>query len=279
MVADSQVDRCRAAGASPSAWKPAAVIASWLEKQLPIEIVEPAPITVEQLCRVHDRKFVEDVITCRAANGFGNRSPEVAASLLYTNGSMYRAAQDAFTRGGIACAPCSGFHHAGKTAGAFCTFNGLVVAAVALRDEGAQRVGILDLDMHYGNGTDYLIEQHKLDFIVHFTAGKTFHYAEQAADFFRELPLAIRSMSECEVVLYQAGADPHVDDPLGGFLTTAELAERDRIVFEMFDRLGVPVAWNFAGGYQVEPDGSIPRVLEIHENTARAALEVIGKAR
>gem|GEM_PF-2253846 len=42
----------------------------------------------------------------------------------------------------------------------------------------------------------------------------------------------------------------------------------------MFDALvdfGVPVVWNLAGGYQAEPDGTIPRVLEIHDNTMLAA--------
>ena len=79
-------------------------------------------------------------------------------------------------------------------------------------------------------------------------------------------------MRGCDVVLYQAGADPHVNDPLGGMMTTDELRRRDELVFETCDALGLPVAWNLAGGYQVEADGSIPAVLEIHENTLRAAL-------
>ena len=62
------------------------------------------------------------------------------------------------------------------------------------------------------------------------------------------------------------------DDPLGGWLTTAQLRERDAIVFATLRELDIPVAWNLAGGYQVEADGSIPKVLEIHTNTAREAL-------
>ena len=47
----------------------------------------------------------------------------------------------------------------------------------------------------------------------------------------------------------------------------------------MFTRLrddGVPVVWNLAGGYQREADGSIPRVLEIHDNTAIECVRVFG---
>ncbi len=268
MVADSE-------SMSPSAAKPAQVVQSWLDRGLAIELHEPAPVTVDELARVHDRVLVEDILAGRAANGFGNCSPAVAASLVYTSGAMLSAARHALAHGGIVAAPCSGFHHAGRGPGAFCTFNGLVVAACALHAAGARRIGIFDLDMHYGDGTDWLIEHHGLDFIAHFTAGADYHHAPQVPGFFAELPERIRAMADCDVVLYQAGADPHVDDPLGGWLTTDELARRDRIVFDGFAALGVPVAWNLAGGYQVEADGSIPRVLEIHENTARAALAVL----
>jgi acetoin utilization deacetylase AcuC-like enzyme len=61
---------------------------------------------------------------------------------------------------GVACAPVSGFHHAGYyTARGFCTFNGLMAAAVQLRkDSRVHRVMILDLDQHYGDGTDDILQ-------------------------------------------------------------------------------------------------------------------------
>ena len=46
------------------------------------------------------------------------------------------------------------------------------------------------------------------------------------------------------------------------------------IVFETLRALNVPVVWNLAGGYQVEADGSIPKVLEIHDNTMRECARV-----
>ena len=108
----------------------------------------------------------------------------------------------------------------------------------------------------------------------HFTAGREYTRPEQARAFFEKLPSVLARFSGCDVVLYQAGADPHVDDPLGGWLTTEQLAQRDRMVFETLDKMRVPVAWNLAGGYQVEEDGSIPKVLEIHDNTMRACAGV-----
>ena len=77
-------------------------------------------------------------------------------------------------------------------------------------------------------------------------------------------------------MIYQAGADPHVDDPLGGWRTTEQLRERDARVFAGVRKAGMPIVWNLAGGYQQEPGGSIPRVLDIHDNTARECVRAFG---
>ena len=86
-------------------------------------------------------------------NGFGNRSAKVAASLPFTTGALLTAARLVLETSGVrvACAPVSGFHHAGHArAAGFCTFNGLIVAARHLQTRGiAQRIGILDLDQHH----------------------------------------------------------------------------------------------------------------------------------
>jgi len=265
--------------ASPSAGKPVAVVASWKEK-FPIKIIEPRPVTVDELARAHDRKFVEDVLACRVPNGFGNRSREVADALPYTSGAMLSAARCALETAGVAAAPCSGFHHAGHArAEGFCTFNGLMVTALALKEEKlAERVGIFDLDMHYGNGTDNILQKLGIDWIKHFTAGMNWTRPDQAKTFLEEgLRENLEPMiDDVDIVLYQAGADPHIHDPYGGWMTTEQLRERDRIVFKMLSDHGIPVAWNLAGGYQLEKDGSIPKVLEIHDGTMRECIRTFG---
>jgi hypothetical protein len=59
-------------------------------------------------------------------------------------------------------------------------------------------------------------------------------------------------------------------------MTTEQLERRDRIVFEVAARIGLPVAWNLAGGYQRDEHGGFPAVLEIHRNTMAAC--VTGRA-
>lgn len=267
-------------GCSPSASKPLQVVESWIENGLPVRLIEPEPATIAQFALAHDERHVREILAGRTPNGFGNRSLKVAASLPYTTGSMLSAARHVLVHGGAASAPCSGFHHAGyRSTGGFCTFNGLMVTACALRQEGlVQRVGVLDLDQHFANGTEDIID--RLDargWVRHFTAGGEFHDASQAKEFVKRLPREIAAMADCDVVLYQAGADPHIDDPLGGWLTTEQLRARDALVFEQLHTMGVPVAWGLAGGYIQEPDGSIPRVLAVHLNTAIECVRVFGE--
>jgi len=264
---------------SPSSAKPIKVVESWA-KQFPIEIIEPVPVTIEDYARAHDRQFVEDIIACKIENGFENKSPEVAAALPYTSGSLLSACKHVLKSKKVAVSPTSGFHHAefNKSMG-FCTLNGLMVTALALKESKlVNTVGILDLDMHYGNGTDNIIKVKKCkDWIAHFTGGKHFNYPEQVPKFFKELPNILELMSKCDIVIYQAGADPHINDPYGGWLTTEELRIRDAMVFDALAASRTPVAWNLAGGYQVEKDGSIPKVLEIHDNTMKECVRVYQK--
>jgi acetoin utilization deacetylase AcuC-like enzyme len=252
------------------------VIDAWLRLDLPIAVIEPEPVTVDQLKQAHNPDYVDQILACEVKNGFGNKLPEVAASLLYTVGVMLSAAREAIRNGKVAVAPCSGFHHANyASAFGYCTFNGLIVTAMVLKASGVvNKVGILDFDMHYGDGTDNLIEQHQLEWIEHYTAGQEYEAAYQAQDFLLNICDKVTKMRDCDIILYQAGADPHIKDPLGGFLTTEQLRIRDKIVFETANALGIPIAWNLAGGYQVASDGSIAEVLAIHSNTMLECVEV-----
>ncbi len=257
---------------SPSAEKPAALIEQWLLQGQPVDIRAPVALSREDFYRVHYPPFVDGVLSLKRCNGFGNRSAAVAASVPFTAGAMLSAAREAIANDGVAIAPCSGFHHACYSRnGSYCTLNGLMAAAAALKAEGlCSRVGILDCDHHYGNGTDDIIRRLGLDWVQHYTAGSKYREPDQADDFLQQLPDIVRSFAKCEVLLYQAGADPHIEDPLGGWLTTAQLQTRDQIVFSTARDLGLPVAWNLAGGYQ-DP---LSKVLEIHTNTLQACIDV-----
>lgn len=260
---------------SPSPHKPALAVASWRALDIPIRIIEPTAATIVELSLAHDPLYVRGVLSCEIANGFGNKLPAVAVSLPFTTGAFVEAAREAVSNGKVAVAPVSGFHHACYGhGGGFCTFNGLVVAAQVLKKEGlVKKVGILDFDQHYGNGTVDIIDKLNLqEWLLHYTAASEYSRPSQAEAFLKRIPELVSRFADCDVILYQAGADPHIDDPLGGWLTAEQLAERDYLVFKNAKLLGIPIAWNLAGGYQ----NDLRAVLDIHDNTLRACWRVFG---
>lgn len=261
---------------SPSTYKPEEVVNDWMTVGLPLEIQSFDPVLRADMYRAHIKSYVDGVMDCQLANGFGGMQPDVAQSLPFTCGALLAAARAAISNGEIACAPVSGFHHAHYSSpGGFCTFNGLMIAALALLDSGeAKRVGILDLDQHYGDGTDDILAAVGPVEVVHTSAGARRRTAKDAEAFLTRLPETIETFSECSILIYQAGADPHIKDPLGGWMTTDQLARRDKIVFEQAKRMGLPVAWDLAGGYQRDSSGGIAPVLEIHRNTMMACVAV-----
>jgi acetoin utilization deacetylase AcuC-like enzyme len=271
---------------------------------LPVRIDAPEPVTDDDLLRVHTLAYVRAVATgeprALAESQKFPWSPALAESVRYTNGGCVAALRAAL-RDGIAGNLASGFHHSHKTRGeGFCTFNGLVVALERLRAEGRPdlRALVLDMDLHYGNGTAFLLAErpwaHQLSIYGNYykdnqairdvtlerapdtdnctsipvpAGARGAQYLDLLAGAF---PAAIER-ARPDVVLFQAGADPYREDPYSPLdLTHDDLRARDTFVFETCKARGIPVMWVLAGGYT--PD--VSKVVEVHVNTCRAAVSV-----
>jgi len=263
---------------SPSAAKPGELVKRWSNSGQNIQIVDFSPVTKEDFYLAHDKSFVDDVLSGQRQNGFGTKHLEVAAALPWTTGSFYAAALAALQNNEITCSPTSGFHHAEYSqAMGYCTFNGLMVTAIKLHQQFPElKLGIVDCDHHYGNGTDDIIYKKSIDYIKHYTFGtEDNHYNWKGGPdgdaWIQSLPHILDNFSDCGLILYQAGADPHMFDPCGGALSYNQLVERDDIVFKYFSQRKIPVAWNLAGGYQTPLENG----LLIHDATLEAALRYL----
>jgi len=79
---------------------------------------------------------------------------------------------------------------------------------------------------------------------------------------------------EPDLIAYVAGADPYVDDQLGGLALTIDgLKQRDEMVFSTAQARHIPVFSVFAGGYARRVEDTIT----IHGNTVAAAAEIFGR--
>jgi acetoin utilization deacetylase AcuC-like enzyme len=272
-----------------------------LERGLPARITAPTPLTDEQLLRVHTPEYVRAIATgeprALAESQKFPWSPQLAESVRLTNGAAALAVLAAL-EDGVACALASGFHHAHADHGeGFCTFNGLVVALENARAQRRiQRALVVDLDLHYGNGTAALLatrpDFHNLSIYGSWYADNRASSdvtTRRAADTHNCHSVAVPNgangaaylaiidgaigpsieRARPDVILYQAGADPYREDPYSPLdVGIEDLAERDARVFAIARAAGIPIAWVLAGGYTKD----VTKVVEVHANTfAQAA--------
>jgi len=269
---------------------------------LPARLVEPPPASDEELLRVHTPEYVNAVATgeprALAESQKFPWSPGLAASVRLTNGAAIAAVLAALDDG-VACALASGYHHAHADHGeGFCTFNGLVVALESARVAGRiARALVVDLDLHYGNGTASLLasrpELHALSIYGSWyenNRASSDVTTKRAADTDNCLSIAVPNGSngaaylaivdgalgpaivraQPDILLYQAGADPYREDPYSPLdVGLEDLAARDALVFEAARAAGIPIAWVLAGGYTKD----IRKVVEVHANTFAAAAQ------
>lgn len=270
---------------------------------LPVTIQAPTPVTDEQLLRVHTPEYVEAIRTGEpvvlAQSQKFPWSAGLAEAVRWTNGGCIDALRAALDTG-VAANLASGFHHSHARRGeGYCTFNGLIVAAEQLKSEGRlKRILVVDMDLHYGNGTAFLLAN-RPDFYQLSIYGNWYDenlahrdvMARRTPDtenawsvpvpngsgrdvylgiLQETLPAAIER-SRPDAILYQAGADPYKEDPYSPLdLDHDALKARDTMVFEAAKARGIPIMWVLAGGYT--PD--VGKVVEVHVNTCRAACAV-----
>ena len=242
------------------------------------------PVLEHEVLSVHDYFHTRNVLECRVS-GFGGSSPALVRQVLLANGAMRSAVHHVLTSPNerLACAPVSGFHHAGVDfSSGFCTLNGLMIAlASAYANDflarGEDEVLIIDGDGHYGNGTDDIIKRDPKQFsgVYNLTRGNDadhplrwneHNWAAQLEFVLNWRPWAL--------VLYQAGADAHRDDPYGaGCLSDGDWLDRDIAVFKHVTERNVPCVWNLAGGY----NGA--KTISLHVGTAVTAVRLEAQAR
>ncbi|MCA9286745.1 MAG: histone deacetylase [Phycisphaerales bacterium] len=218
--------------------------------------VEPRAATREMLERVHTRGHVDRMLGRSGRVGMaGDETPvsprSIEAALLAAGAAVdaVEAVGDGGQRRAFSLMRPPGHHAEADFAMGFCIFNSIAVAAAhALATERAQRVLIVDWDVHHGNGTQHIFESRRdvLYFSVHqfpfypgtgratergTGAGEGFTVnvplSAGAGDdayrrVFREILRPTADRYQPDLVLVSAGFDAHGDDPLGSMSVTED---------------------------------------------------------
>ena len=252
---------------------------------------QPLPAPRRWMERVHSRAYLEAFAQGRLEPaalrriGLPATTPLVRRTWLAVGGTVLTA-RLALERG-VACHLAGGTHHAFPDAGSgFCIVNDVAVAARVLLAEGAvAKLMVIDLDVHQGDGTAAIFAGDQRVFTLSAHAASNFPLRKQTSD--HDLPLAddldddaylaavgrllpeLLEQVQPQLVLYNAGVDPHRDDRLGRLaLSDTGLLLRDRMVLEACLRRGIPVATVIGGGYD-----ALPALVRRHGLVFRAAAE------
>ena len=251
------------------------------------------PATAELVTLAHDPHYVDaylrGTIDARAMRriGFPWDSRLVRRTCTALAGTLLAA--ELALEHGLACSTAGGTHHSYYDFGSgYCIFNDLAVAARAVLQKGrVQKVLIVDLDVHQGDGTASILQGDPAVFTFSMHCEANFPFRKQASDLDVGLPIGMEDDAYLQVlaqqlpdllaevrpdlVLYDAGVDPHKDDLLGKLaLTDAGLHRRDHHVLSTCREARIPVACVIGGGYSQDIDALARR----HSLMHRAASEV-----
>lgn len=236
---------------------------------------------------VHTRDYVDAYCTgsidARAMRRIGFPwSPTLVNRTCMAVGGTILTARLALQQG-LACNTAGGTHHAFRDFGSgFCIFNDLAVAARVMQQQGlAQRILIIDLDVHQGDGTAAIFQGDTTVFTFSMHCDHNFPFHKQQSDWDVPLPVGMEdaayqatlaahlpgllSQVKPDLVFYDGGVDPHGDDLLGKLALTDEgLYQRDRFVLAACLQQRVPVACVIGGGYQKDVDKLARRHCLLH---------------
>ena len=216
-------------------------------------------------------------------------SPQIPTRGRHTVGGAIAALRTALATG-LSGQLAGGTHHAHAGFGSgFCILNDFAVAARKALSEGwVERIAIIDLDVHQGDGNAAILGDDPRVFILDCFAQKNFPFRKVPATLdvsFADNPGDTAYLALLEehlpqvwnfapdLVLYQAGVDPLEADRLGRMdLSFQGLMDRDRMVMEGCHRRAIPVSMGIGGGYANPIDPTVAA----YANTYQVAKDVYG---
>jgi len=257
------------------------------------DLVEPAPIDLGTAARVHSDEYLAKLtgaaLSTAEIRQLGLPWSEALwlRSRLAAGGTLL-AARIALAEG-IAANLAGGTHHAFADHGeGFCVLNDVAIAIAQLRAEARiERVLVIDLDVHQGNGTAaifagdeavYTFSMHgeknyparKMRSTVDIALADGMGDAEYLGILEAQLPRMLQA-AHADLVFYVAGVDVAAGDRYGKLRLSDEgVRAREESVVSAVRELGLPLCIVLAGGYAQ----TRTRTAELHVHVFRAALAV-----
>ena len=189
----------------------------------------------------------------------------------------------------IALNIAGGTHHAYADRGeGFCIYNDFAIAArYLLHHMYVNKILVIDLDVHQGNGTAQIFKNQEQVFTCSVHGEKNYPLRKEKSDLdiglkdkvqddeylevIRSLIPRLIDLVKPDIIFYLAGVDILESDKLGRLSCTIQgCKKRDLIVFQEARKAGIPIAVSMGGGYSTK----ISTIINAHANTYKAAKEI-----
>ncbi len=264
-----------------------------IEKEVVSKFYEPNPCSIETLKEAHSEKYILDVKNKKLSEkdikkiGFPLNDSVVRRSFVATGGTVL--ASKLAINYGIACNTAGGSHHANFDGGAgYCVFNDVAVAAKYLLNRGlANRILIVDLDVHQGNGNSDIFKDNRNVFTFSIHSKSNYPAKKSLSDLDVELKdntedkeyldilkfnLTNLNDENFDFVFYIAGVDIHFNDRLGKLkITDQGINLRDNIVIDNFFSKRIPICGVLGGGYNKD----FNKLIELHSSLHKTCAKYI----
>jgi acetoin utilization protein AcuC len=242
-----------------------------------IDIESDYLLGVDELAKVHDRAYVEDVVLRGRSGEWSGHRPDLGALAQRMAGGTVLALKALLEGRALTAVHFAGAkHHAmADHSSGFCVFNDLALSTHIALEIGDRRVAILDIDAHHGDGTEAMLQHDDrvMTFSIHDSTifpGTGFDDVPHLRVFNEplscgagdvELQAGVARFTSAaaefglDLIVIAMGADGHVDDPLSSLAYSIEgLETAVRFVRRAFP--ATPILLGGAGGYQ--PDTVTP---------------------
>ena len=262
-----------------------------IKKNIVKNFHKPYLCSEETLKRAHSKNYIKNIKNKTLDKnvvkkiGFPLVDSVVQRSLVATGGTVL-AAKLAINYG-LACNTAGGSHHANFEGGAgYCVFNDVAVASYYLLDRGlANKILIVDLDVHQGNGNAEIFKNNKNVFTFSMHSKSNYPAKKSISDLDVELEDNIEDKEYIDLLkmnlnqlnqenfdyaFYVAGVDIHFNDRLGKLKISDEgVKERDKLVTENFFSKGIPLCGVLGGGYNKDFDKLVELHSFLHQSCAK----------
>ena len=232
---------------------------------------EPTEVSKSTLLNVHNEEYINKINNLTLTQdeirklGFPLVSSVRRRSFVATGGTVL--ASKLAVKNKLACNTAGGSHHAFSDQGnGYCVFNDVAVAAKYLKKKYKfEKILILDLDVHQGDGTAKIFENDNSFFTVSIHSKKNYPSKKQSSDIDIELDDGMEDEEYLSVVnqlikkietqdfnfvFYVAGVDIHCNDRLGKLnISEAGIRKREKMVINHFFKKNIPLCGVLGGGY------------------------------